>query len=208
MRGKDAPFLQGFWPTSLGTLASRVLGLARDMATASLLGLAGGGVMDAFVLAFRVPNLLRRLLGEGALAGSYLPALTTELERDRGQAMHLAAAIVSWLAGCLTIILIVGEFCCAAAWLASNEPGWRLLVGLTAAMLPYLWFICLSAQLSTTLHALSRFTLPALAGALLNVAWLAGAWWIAPALSTDKIAQAYVLAACVVAAGALQVAVQ
>ena len=61
--------------TSLGTLAGRVLGMVRDMATAALLGLAGGGVMDAFVIAFRIPNLFRRLLGEGALAASYLPRL-------------------------------------------------------------------------------------------------------------------------------------
>ncbi|HEX4150324.1 MAG TPA: lipid II flippase MurJ, partial [Pirellulales bacterium] len=77
------PLLRGLTITSLGTLASRVLGLARDMATAAVLGLSGDGVMDAFVLAFRVPNLFRRLFGEGALAASFLPVLTEELERDR-----------------------------------------------------------------------------------------------------------------------------
>ncbi len=209
MRGKDAtPFLAGFWATSLGTLVSRLLGMLRDVATAALLGLASGGVMDAFVLAFRVPNLLRRLLGEGALAGSYLPVLTAELERDRGRAVGLATAVVTWLAGCLAVLLVLGEGLCALAWIGSADPAWRLLVGLTAAMLPYLWFICLAAQLSATLHALSRFSLPALAAGLLNVGWLTGAWWIAPAVSADKITQAYVLAGCVVAAGALQAAVQ
>jgi putative peptidoglycan lipid II flippase len=209
MRGKDAtPFLVGFWATSLGTLASRVLGTLRDVATAALLGLAAGGVMDAFVLAFRLPNLLRRLLGEGALASSYLPVLTAELERDRQRAVGLATAVVTWLAACLTVLLILGEGCCALAWLWSSDPSWRLLVGLTAAMLPYLWFICLAAQLSATLHALSRFTLPALSAGLLNVGWLAGAWWIAATVSTNKITQAYALAGCVVAAGALQMAVQ
>ena len=68
-------FRQGFWATALGTLASRVLGMLRDATTANLLGLAAGGVMDAFVLAFRMANLARRLLGEGALATSYLPVL-------------------------------------------------------------------------------------------------------------------------------------
>ena len=209
MRGKDAtPFLVGFWATSLGTLVSRVLGTLRDVATAALLGLAAGGVMDAFVLAFRLPNLLRRLLGEGALATSYLPVLTAELERDRQRAVQLATAVVAWLAACLALLLILGEGCCALAWLWSSDPSWRLLVGLTAAMLPYLWFICLAAQLSATLHALARFSLPALAAGLLNVGWLAGAWWIAPAVSADKITQAYALAGCVVAAGALQMAVQ
>ncbi len=208
LRRDPAPFLQGFWPTSLGTLASRVLGLLRDMATAALLGLANGGVMDAFVLAFRLPNLLRRLLGEGALASSYLPVLVAELERDRARAVQLATAVVTWLAGCLAVLLILGEACCAGAWCWSADPPWRLLIGLTAAMLPYLWFICLAAQLSATLHALSRFSLPAMAAGLLNVGWLAGAWWIAPAVSTNKMVQAYALAGCVVAAGALQAGVQ
>ncbi|MCL4195740.1 MAG: hypothetical protein KJZ87_28650, partial [Thermoguttaceae bacterium] len=77
------PLVSGAGITSLGTLASRVLGMVRDMATAALLGLSGGGVMDAFAVAFRIPNLFRRLFGEGALAASYLPVLTAEFERDR-----------------------------------------------------------------------------------------------------------------------------
>ena len=61
------------------------------MATVSLLGLSGDGVMDAFVLAFRIPNLFRRLFGEGALAAAYLPVLTEELERDRPRAWQFAS---------------------------------------------------------------------------------------------------------------------
>ena len=75
---RDAGF-RGFWATSLGTLSSRLLGLLRDVATAALFGLADGGVADALAVAFRVPNLFRRLLGEGALATSYLPVLSGEL---------------------------------------------------------------------------------------------------------------------------------
>ncbi|HXT59725.1 MAG TPA: lipid II flippase MurJ, partial [Pirellulales bacterium] len=71
----------GLRVTSFGTLASRLLGMVRDMATASLLGLSGDGVMDAFVVAFRIPNLFRRLFGEGALAASYLPVLSAKLEQ-------------------------------------------------------------------------------------------------------------------------------
>ena len=160
MRGKDpAPLMQGFWAISSGTLASRVLGMLRDTATAGLLGLAAGGVMDAFVLAFRLPNLLRRLFGEGALATSYLPVLSAELERDRERAARLASAVVGRLAAVLGVVLLAGEACCGLAWFWSDAAGWRLLVGLTAAMLPYLWFVCIAAQLSATLEALSRFSL-------------------------------------------------
>ena len=133
--------------------------------------------------------------------------LAAELETDRSQAARLASAVAMRLAGWLALVLLAGEVCCGAAWFWSDMPGWHLLVGLTAAMLPYLWFICLAAQLSTTLHALSHFRLPALAAALLNVGWLAGAWWIAPSLSADKATQAYVLAGCILAAGALQAGV-
>ncbi|MBN2292673.1 MAG: hypothetical protein JXM70_09625, partial [Pirellulales bacterium] len=67
------PLISGARVTAFGTLVSRVLGMARDIATASLFGLASGGVMDAFVVALRVPNLFRQLFAEGALAASFLP---------------------------------------------------------------------------------------------------------------------------------------
>ncbi len=78
-------FVAGLWATALGTLASRLLGFVRDVATAGLLGLGETAVMDAFVIAFRIPNLFRRLFGEGALTACYLPVLAEQLERDRGE---------------------------------------------------------------------------------------------------------------------------
>ena len=78
MTGKKRNILTaGVKITSLGTLASRVLGLAREVANANLLGMSQGGVMDAFAIAFQIPNLFRGLFGEGALAVSYLPVVTT-----------------------------------------------------------------------------------------------------------------------------------
>jgi len=200
-------FRQGFWATTLGTLASRVLGMLRDATTANLLGLAAGGVMDAFVVAFRIANLSRRLLGEGALATSYLPVLAAELERDREAALGLAAAVLTRLAGVLTLLVLAGEAICGLLWIRSG-PDARLLVGLTAALLPYLWFICLAAQLSATLHALGKFRLPALAATMLNLGWLAGAWWVAPYLAQTATGRAYALAGSIVVAGALQMVVQ
>jgi putative peptidoglycan lipid II flippase len=201
-------FRQGFWATTLGTLASRVLGMLRDATTAGLLGLAAGGVMDAFALAFRIANLARRLLGEGALATSYLPVLAAELERDRDAGLRLAAAVLWRLAGLLTLLVLAGEAVCGCLWLASGPGDTRLLVGLTAAMLPYLWFICLAAQLSATLHALGKFRLPALAASLLNVCWLISALWVAPYVAQTAAGRAFVLAGSIVVAGALQAGIQ
>src|SRR5436309_1466057 len=147
-------FLRGLWVTSLGTLSSRVIGLARDMATASLLGLEAGGVMDAFVVAFRIPNLARRLFGEGALAATYVPVLCEKLEHDRVAAWRLASVLMTWLVVLLTAVVAVGEVACGAVWLLyGSTASVTLLAGLSASMLPYLVLICLAAQISATLQS-------------------------------------------------------
>jgi len=194
--------------TSLGTLVSRVLGMLRDMATAALFGMSRGGVMDAFVIALRLPNTFRRLFGEGALAASYLPVLAAEWEKSPAYAWRLASAMFVWLGAALAGLLAILVAGCALVWLMWPEtPGMGLLVGLTAVMLPYMPLICLAAQVAATLHVRSRFAVPALAPALLNVCWLFGVWVLAPLVS-DPHAQAYVVAVCVLAAGVLQLGVQ
>ena len=203
------PLIAGARITSLGTLVSRVLGMLRDVATASLLGLSGGGVMDALVIAFRVPNLFRRLFGEGALTASYLPVLTERLENDRAAAWQLISVAFTWLAVLLTALVVVSEVACGLVWLAwGNVPGVGLVVGLTAVLMPYALFICLAAQVAATLHALSHFSTPALVPAVLNVCWLVGAWVVAPYFAPDREAQAYVLAVSILVAGVMQLGVQ
>lgn len=203
------PLIRGASVTSLGTLASRVLGMVRDMATAALLGLSGGGVMDAFVLAFRIPNLFRRLFGEGALAASYLPVLSAELERDRRVAWQLVSVGLVWLTVVLAVLVIAMEAVLAVTWtIWADVPRVRLVVGLSAVMMPFVVFICLAAQVSATLHVLGRFSIAALAPSLLNVAWLAAAWVAARWRAADPEAQAYVLAVAVVIGGMLQLAAQ
>ena len=207
-RSRPHPLIAGARITSLGTLTSRVLGMCRDVATAALLGLAGGGVMDAFVIAFRVPNLFRRLFGEGALTASYLPVLSAQLEKDRKGAWQLASVTFAWLAVVLAALVLLGEGLFALAWLFWGEvPGVGLLVGLAAVMLPYLLLICLAAQVTATLHALSHFTVPALTPVVLNVCWLTAAglaYWC----FDQRAQQAYLLAVAVLVAGVFQLAVQ
>lgn len=199
----------GIRVTSFGTLASRLLGMLRDMATAALFGLSGGGVMDAFVIAFRIPNFFRRLFGEGALAASYLPVLSQKLEEDRAAAWQVASVVLVWLSVVLAAVVVVAEACCLALWrLEGDRPGMTLLLGLTATMMPYLFFICLAAQVSGTLHALAHFSTPALAPTLLNICWLVAVWLIAPQFPLSKETQAYVLAVAVLTAGVLQLAAQ
>jgi putative peptidoglycan lipid II flippase len=199
----------GFWATSLGTLASRVLGLLRDVATAALLGLGEGGVMDAFVVAYRVPNLLRRIFGEGALAASFLPVFAQQTERSVRGGWQLLSVLFTWLAIGLSTLVLLGEVACFAWWrFAGGDGANAQLVGLLAVMLPYVVFICLAAQAAAALQALLAFRAPALAPILLNVVWLAAVWLVAPRYAPDKLAQAYVIAAAVLVAGALQFGVQ
>lgn len=193
--------------TSLGTLVSRVLGMLRDMATAALLGMSGTGVMDAFVIAFRIPNTFRRLFGEGALSASYLPVLSAELERDRLAAWQLASVLFTWLSVVLGAVTLVIELGCLAGWLWFDSPANRLVFGLTAVMMPYMLMICVAAQAAATLQALGHFSVPALAPALLNLCWLAAVWFVAPHLHS-KPGQAYAIAGAVLVAGVLQMAAQ
>ncbi len=206
IRGRP-PWIADAGVTSLGMVVSRILGMVRDIATAALLGMSGGGVMDAFVVAFRVPNLFRRLFGEGALAASYLPVLAAELERDRAQAWRLASTAMVWLAAVLAGLVLAAELVCGLAWLVWGDlPGVGLAAGLSAVLLPYVLLVSLAAQVAATLHCLSEFALAAAVPAVLNLVWIAAAWVVAPWFAA-KESQAYVLAFAVLGAGVLQLAV-
>ncbi len=203
------PLFSGVTSTSLGTLASRVLGVARESAAAGLLGMSKDGIMDAYVVAFRIPNLFRRLFGEGAMTASYLPVFTEDLERDRRSASRLASAAAVFLAAALVLLTLAAEGICGLLWLIyGDSAGMRLSLGLTATMLPYTVFICLAALAAATLQSLGEFRLPALVPSVLNICWLVGAWFIAPRITADRQGQAYIMAGCVLVGGVLQLLVQ
>ena len=150
--------------TGLATLASRLLGMVRDIATAALFGLASGGVLDAFVVAFRIPSVLRRLFGEGALTASYLPVITARLVEDRRSAWQLLSVMLTWLTVVLSAVVLLGEALCGlVGWLWADAAGIPLVTGLAATLMPYVLFVSLTALLAATLQALSHFTAPALA---------------------------------------------
>lgn len=197
----------GVFVTGLGTFASRILGLLRDIATASLLGMSGGGVLDAFVVAMRAPNFFRRLVGEGALSAGYVPVLARAAEQGHRAAWSLVSVVLLWLGLAATVIVVVCEVLCLISWVMAENDDARLLAGLSATVLPFVIFICLAAHLTSTLHVFGRFTLAAMTPTVLNVTVLAAAWFIAPRYAPDKYAQAYVLATAVAIAGIFQVAV-
>ena len=188
---------------SICTLLSRVLGLVREMAMAALFG--NGRVLDAFTVAFAIPNLARSLFGEGALSTAFLPLFVREHEREgRDAANRLASAVFVWVAIGLTLLVTVIELALAGAlWLAPLSDKWRLWLTLTAVMLPYLPLICLTAQMGAVLNALGRFAWPALLPVLFNVCSLGAIWWVQRQELTAE-SQALWLAAAVVLTGFVQ----
>jgi putative peptidoglycan lipid II flippase len=193
------------------TILSRMLGMVRDIATARLFGTSL--VMDAFAFAFRIPNLARRLFGEGALSAAFLPVFSRVWERSRGgdqvSAWQLATAVFTLLTVVLSGLVLVGE---AGLWLWSRfgsvDEQSRLLLGLTAVMLPYLVLICLAAQVTAVLHALGHFTIPALVPVVLNLCWIGSIFFVDPLFEPNRVQQAYALAVCLLAAGVLQLGLQ
>ncbi len=173
------------------TVVSRVLGLVREIFTAAVFGTSA--LASAFVSAFTLPNLFRRLLGEGALTAAFVPTLTEELEqRQRAGAFVLVSQVSSWLLVVTGAIVAAAMLLMANAdWVLASAEGWgvaqetlrRLLLGadLAVILFPYMIFVCLAAAFSAACQVLGRFTEPALSPVWLNLSILSalglGAWW-------------------------------
>ncbi|CAA9418950.1 MAG: Proposed peptidoglycan lipid II flippase MurJ [uncultured Phycisphaerae bacterium] len=205
------------------TLLSRLVGLVREMVAAHYLG--AGVVANAFRFAFMIPNLFRKLLGEGALSAAFIPLYAQANERgttETGEpAADFAAASVNLLTGILIAVTLVGEAVLLAAILA--VPGDRadrvLMLKFAAVMLPYVLLVCGGAFLSAILQVHRRFGAPAFAPVLLNVCHIAvlagGAWFLGlrgnapqtPPVVALQTKLAFALAVAVLVAGALQVAI-
>ncbi len=159
---------------SLSTLLSRILGLVRDVLLASTFG--AGAILDAFVLAFTIPNLFRRFFGEGVLSAAFIPSFTQVLKEDgKENASRLLSNTASLLGLFLTVCVAIGIcLCLFCQYFFSLSEKNDFALGLTAFLLPYVIFICLVALLSAALQALRQFLFPALAPVLLNIFWLVG----------------------------------
>lgn len=197
---------QNLRAVSLCTLLSRVLGLLRDQGLAWYFGTEA--LMDAFTVAFRLPNLARTLLGEGALATAFLPALV-EARTHRGDlaARQLSTAVFLATAGVLCGLVIVCEIGLWAIGVGFElSPAALQLRDLTAILMPYVILICLAAQQCAALNALGHFVWPALVPAVLN-----GIWLLAMATfmrwQTDPVQQMFVMCVTVIVAGGCQLVV-
>ena len=178
------------------TAASRVMGFIRDILIAAFLG--AGPVADAFFVANRLPNLFRRLFGEGAFNSAFVPVfsglLTTEGEDvARGFAEEAAAALAFWLLG----LTILGEIFMPqvlhviAAGFSRDPAKFALTVTLSRIAFPYLLLICLTALLSGVLNALDRFVAAAAAPLLYNGFAIGAMFAFVPFVPTEGHALAW-----------------
>ena len=203
-----ASFLRHFRTVSGLTLLSRMMGLVRDAALAHVVG--AGQTMDAYSMAFMIPNLLRRLFGEGALSAAFVPVFTGYLESgDRKAANRFMSLMIVLLVTSLAAVTLVVEGALLVLRHCTEGLGkWHLIFGLAAVMFPFALTICLVALLQAALNCCRHFVMPALAPILLNLFIIGGAVAAALAAADDAVTQVYLIAGTVAGAGVVQVLIQ
>lgn len=199
---------------SLAVFASRITGLLREMAMASLFG--ASMVYDAFMLGFRIPNLTRDLFAEGALSSAFVPTFTEYLtKRSKEDAARLANLVAT------AIVIVVGSLCLlgivfAPQLVALLAPGFRDVPGkfdaaveMTRIMFPFLLLVALGAQAMGVLNANNRFGVPAMSSTFFNIGSLGSGILLGvvlgPAIGISRIEG---MAIGVVLGGFLQLAYQ
>ncbi|RJR12642.1 murein biosynthesis integral membrane protein MurJ [Candidatus Parcubacteria bacterium] len=189
-------------------LLSRVFGLVRDIIFAAFFGTSLA--KSAFDVAFRIPNLFRRLFGEGALSASFIPVFTDTLAHDGKEAAWLLARrVVTFLVVILSEITIIG-IVCITIYLHFASPGDRicLVLELLRIMLSYALFICTAALSMAILNSFSHFIVPAATPVLLNLVLIGALIWVCPHLGDTGEERIRGVAWAVFVGGILQLVVQ
>jgi putative peptidoglycan lipid II flippase len=190
------------------TLTSRLLGMVREMVYASFLDT--GWVADAFFAAFQIPNLFRRLLGEGALTAAFIPAFTqkekTEGEKEMWRAANAVLSGLVVVAAVIVGLAMIGISIALAVHQFDARAG--LMLRLLRVMFPYMLLVCIAAVLMGMLNARGHFFIPAMGATMLNVAMIASVLWLAPRFGTELHDQIFALAIGVLVAGVAQAGFQ
>ena len=198
---------------SLLTLLSRIAGLARELLVASTFG--ASAMTDAFNVAFRIPNLFRRLFAEGAFSQAFVPVLSASKTQHGEVATHTlidhVATLLLWVLlltcvlGVLAAPLLVWVM---ASGLQQNPQSYDAAVVMTQWMFPYIGFMSLVAMCAGVLNTWKHFAIPAATPVLLNVSMIGAAWFGAPWFRLHGIEPIYALALGVMLGGLLQLLVQ
>jgi putative peptidoglycan lipid II flippase len=166
------------------TLTSRLLGMVREMVYARFMGV--GWVTDAFVLAFQIPNLFRRLLGEGTLTAAFIP-IFKEKEKLHGETEMWRAsnAVLSALVIAATVVIAAVMLAISILLDVHHFPDkTELMLRLLRMMFPYMLLVCVAAVMMGMLNARGHFFIPAMGATMLNVVMIASVLWLAPKFGT------------------------
>ena len=198
---------------SLFTLASRIAGLIRDQLFAAAFG--ASAMTDAFYVAFRIPNLFRRLFGEGAFSQAFVPVLAAS---KTSYGMEVTKSLIDSVATILTWILLLTSLAgvMGAPWLVwamagglQKEPqAYQAAVFMTRWMFPYILFISLVSMASGILNTWRQFAVPAATPVLLNLAMIGATLWGTPWFKAHGIEPIYAQVIGVMLGGLLQLGVQ
>ncbi len=191
------------------TLLSRIFGLLRDILIGYLFGVRGPA--DAFFIAFRIPNLLRRLTAEGAFSAGFVPVFTDYLtNRTKEEALEVARLVFTFAALVLGVLTVLGILFASpltylfAPGFFANAEKFNLTVFLTRLMFPYVFFVSMVALAMGFLNSFRHFMAPALSPVLLNVSIIVCALMITPMLSKPVVSLGY----GVLVGGIIQLALQ
>ncbi|PWU04979.1 MAG: murein biosynthesis integral membrane protein MurJ [Verrucomicrobia bacterium] len=192
---------------SFFTLSSRVLGLLRDIVLFAYLGATA--INSAFLFAFTLPNLFRRLLGEGALSSALVPVFTQEYEKDGHQAaFRFLNQALTWVLIILIALVILGSL---SLWGLGHFKGfeerWYLGFELGIVLLPYMLFVCLAAIMAAALNVFERFALGALSQVWLNLSMIFFLSVLGAFFGKTAMGQVYFLCIGVLVGGLIQVVV-
>ena len=206
---KPRGILKNAFTVGAFTALSRVLGLVREMMQSRLIG--AGIAQSAFTIAFAIPNMARKLFGEGALTAAFVPIFKDEVENGSlEKATRLARAVMTTVMLMLGAILVVAIGSLELVVKFRNEFGvvdakrFLLTIRLIKTLLPYMLFICGAAFGMGVLNALGRFKASSAMPCLLNICWIAMLGWISffPEMRPDQ--RIHRIAVAILAAGALQ----
>ena len=201
--------LRAFAAVSSMTFVSRILGFIRDMLIARIFG--AGMATDAFFVAFRIPNLLRRLFAEGAFSLAFVPILAEyknvrSLDETRDLIDHITAllGIVLFVVTFIGIVAAPFIIYASAPGFSADPQKFSLTVELLQITFPYILFISLVSLAGGILNTFGKFSVPAFTPALLNLSFIGCSLWLAPLLDPPVLALAW----AVFIGGALQLAFQ
>jgi putative peptidoglycan lipid II flippase len=199
--------------TGIATLTSRLLGLVRDQVLAAYFG--AGNDMDAFVVAFRIPNLTRDLFAEGAMSAAFVPTFTRELALNgRDAAFRLGNHVINALlivTGALVVVgaLFAHPLISLYAGSFANVPGkLELTERLTRVVLPFLPMVAVAAAAMGMLNSLHHYFVPALSPAMFNIATIVGVFALVPLMPRAGLPPIMAVAIAALAGGLGQVAIQ